>query len=82
MAFWKPHKLAGEAHDGLVLELGQRVQAKVDLDGVPAGTRGTVMLTGGFSWLRYRVLFDNGVELGFLDERHIEATPKRLLARR
>jgi hypothetical protein len=77
MAMWKAHKLAGEARDGLYLTLGQRVRAIADLDGVPAGTKGKVNLTGGFQWLRYRVLFDNGVELGFLDDRHIEPLPKR-----
>ena len=54
----------------------------MDLEGAPTGTEGTVMLTGGFNWLRYRVLFDNGVELGFLDERHIEPASKRFGRRR
>jgi len=39
----------------------------VDLPGVPAGTRGRIQLVNGFSWIRYRVHFDNGEELGFLD---------------
>ena len=82
MAQWSGHKLAGPPRDGLLVALGDRVRAKVDLDGVPAGTLGDVMLTGGFNWLRYRVLFDNGVELGFLDERHLEPTRKRFGRRR
>ena len=35
----------------------------------------------GFNWQRYRVLFDNGGELGDLDHRHLEPvgrTAKRL----
>jgi hypothetical protein len=38
-----------------------------DLPGVPAGTRGRVYLVEGFTWTRYRVLFDNGVDIGSLD---------------
>ena len=43
-----------------------------DLHGVPAGTEGKVILANGFNWQRYRVLFDNGAELGDLDHRNIE----------
>ncbi|MCB0951607.1 MAG: hypothetical protein H6517_00700 [Microthrixaceae bacterium] len=49
----------------------QKVVASVDLDEVPAGTRGKVMLRTGFSWVRYRVRFDNGVEVPWLDDRHL-----------
>jgi hypothetical protein len=38
-----------------------------DLPGVPAGTRGRVYLVDGFTWTRYRVLFENGVDIGSLD---------------
>ncbi|HKA82497.1 MAG TPA: hypothetical protein VKD21_01445 [Acidimicrobiales bacterium] len=38
-----------------------------DLPGVPAGTRGRVYLVEGFTWTRYRVLFDNGADIGSLD---------------
>lgn len=74
---WKAHKLAGDPRDGLNLRLGQRCRARVELPGVPDGTAGTVMLTGGFQWLRYRVRFDNGVEVPFLDGRHLVTVPKR-----
>ncbi len=53
----------------------------VDLDGVVAGTEGKVILSNGFNWLRYRVLFSNGIEIGDLDHRHlapIGRTAKRL----
>lgn len=43
------------------------VKATVDLPGVPAGTNGRVKLVNGFTWRRYWVFFDNGVELGQLD---------------
>jgi hypothetical protein len=38
-----------------------------DLPRVPAGTKGRVYLVEGFTWTRYRVLFDNGVDIGSLD---------------
>ena len=49
----------------------QKVVAGIDLQGVPAGTRGIVMYVAGFSWPRCRVHFDNGVERGSLDHRHL-----------
>ena len=88
--FWKPHALS-KPHDGqLDLKLGDRVRATVDLvdqrggRDVPAGTEGRVILANGFNWQRYRVLFDNGGELGDLDHRHLEPvgrTAKRLAKR-
>ena len=44
-----------------------RVVAAEDLPGVPEGTPGRVIMVGGLTWIRYRVRFDNGVELGSLD---------------
>lgn len=74
MPFWKPHALA-KPHAGQInLRIGDRVVSTVDLDGVAAGTEGKVILANGFSWLRYRVLFVNGVELGDLDHRNIAPT--------
>jgi hypothetical protein len=34
---------------------------------VPVGTPGKVLLVAGVTWIRYRVLFENGVELGTID---------------
>ncbi len=78
---WDPHKLADEPPPPIELSLGQRVRAKVDLRRVPAGTDGKVVLADGFAWRRYRVLFDNGVELGFLDSRHLAAGKKPFMQR-
>ncbi len=50
----------------------QRVQAARDIDGVPAGTKGTVIMVTGLSWIRYRVHFDNGRELNLLDAEVLE----------
>lgn len=72
MPFWKPHSLAVPHTDQLDLKLGDRVRATADLLGAPAGTEGKIILANGFNWQRYRVLFDNGAELGDLDQRHIE----------
>ena len=54
----------------IVLKRHEKVRAN-DLPGVPAGTPGKVLVVSGITWLRYRVLFDNGVELGMLDGRHL-----------
>ena len=73
MPFWKPHALAKPHAHQLELRMGDRVRATSDLPaGVPAGTEGKVVLANGFNWLRYRVLFVNGVEVGALDARTIE----------
>ena len=49
----------------------QRVQAAHDLEGVPEGTGGKVVMVTGLSWIRYRVRFDNGVEINLLDGEHL-----------
>jgi hypothetical protein len=67
VAVWKAHDLAGEQGPQLVLNMHDKVVAKRDLRDVPQGTAGVVILTGGFSWRRYRVKFANGAEIGFLD---------------
>ena len=68
---WKPHALAKPHADQLVLRVGDRVRSTVELDGVPAGTDGRVLLANGFNWQRYRIAFANGAELGDLDGRHL-----------
>ena len=49
----------------------ERVVALQDLVGVAAGTPGRVLLVDGLSWIRYRVLFENGVDIGTLDPRYL-----------
>ncbi len=44
-----------------------RVVSTVDMKGVPRGTTGKVIFVQGLSWIRYWVLFDNGVRVGTLD---------------
>ena len=74
MPTWKPSALARPHADQLDLDRHDKVVSTVDLPGVPAGTKGKVILANGFNWLRYRVRFENGAELGDLDGRQIEPT--------
>jgi hypothetical protein len=53
-----------------------RVEAADDLPGVPKGTPGTVVMVTGLSWTRYRVAFDNGVELSLLDGQRLAPAPR------
>ena len=84
MLSWKAHALAKPHPDQLDIDRGDTVVSSVELQGVPAGTAGKVILANGFNWLRYRVRFSNGVELGDLDGRHLTPTGRtaRRLARR
>ena len=72
MPMWKPHSLAKPHPDQIDLKIGDRVRSTVELHGVAVGTEGKVILANGFNWQRYRVLFDNGAEMGDLDGRHVE----------
>lgn len=47
------------------------VKATIDLPGVPSGTEGRIKIINGFDWRRYWVFFDNGVDLGQLDEHDL-----------
>ncbi len=55
-----------------VFKRHQKVKAAEDLPNVPAGTPGKVLYTAGLSWIRYHVLFDNGVYLSSLDATLLE----------
>ena len=83
MEYWKPHKLANPHEGQLSLRIGDRVRTTQEVHGVPVGTEGKVILANGFSWQRYRVLFENGAEVGDLDHRHLEPVGRtaRRLAR-
>ena len=76
MVFWKPHKLAEPHTDQLDLKMGDKVRTTEEMHGVPDGSEGKVILANGFQWQRYRVLFENGVEVGDLDGRNIEPIGK------
>jgi hypothetical protein len=57
--------------EAIALDRHAKVRANIDLPGVAAGTKGKVLQKTGVTWIRYRVLFDNGVEIGLLDGRHL-----------
>lgn len=71
MPVWKPHRLVENVPPDLMLKLHDKVVAVDDLAGVPSGTRGKVTVANGLQWKRYWVRFDNDVEIGHLDSRHI-----------
>ena len=48
-----------------------KVVAAIDLPGVPEGTAGKVRVSNGFSWNRYWVSFENGVDLGGVSHEHL-----------
>jgi hypothetical protein len=74
MPLWKPHALAHPHPDQLDLRIADRVVSTAELQGVPVGTEGRVLLANGFNWQRYRILFVNGVEIGDLDGRQLAPT--------
>ncbi|MEM9038245.1 MAG: hypothetical protein AAGA99_22985 [Actinomycetota bacterium] len=45
----------------------EKVVTTVDLPGVPAGTPGKIRTEAGYTWYRYFVSFENGVELSSVD---------------
>lgn len=69
---YDPHKYATEDLSGLLLKMHDKVVSIADLPGVPSGTKGKVLVANGMNWRRYRILFENGAELGHLDGRHID----------
>ena len=54
---------------------GTRVVATDTLRGVPEGTPGNVRIAVGLTWLRYRVTFDNGVDIGSVG--HSKLVPEK-----
>ncbi len=72
MEYWKPHALATPHSDQIDLRINDKVRTTTEIHGVPVGTEGKVILANGFQWQRYRVLFENGAEVGDLDHRHLE----------
>lgn len=50
-----------------VFKRGETVRTLDPLPGVPQGEKGRVYLVDGLVWTRYRVLFENGVDIGSID---------------
>ena len=53
---------------------GDKVTATVTLPRVPEGTSGVVKLVNGLTWTRYWVFFDNGTDLGSIDQTALVRT--------
>ncbi len=65
-------EIAREIGNDTDLKRKAKVVAFDDLPGVPEGTTGKVALVGGWDkWIRYHVLFDNGVVLGSINREHL-----------
>jgi hypothetical protein len=71
MPTWKAHSLAKPHADQLELRNGDKVVSTAEIEGVPVGTEGKIILSNGFNWLRYRVIFTNDIEVGDLDGRQL-----------
>ena len=64
--------IAREIGNDDVLKRKSKIVAFIDLPGVPEGTKGLVALVGGWDkWIRYHVLFDNGVTLGSVNREFL-----------
>lgn len=66
-----------KARDPQLLRRKDRVVAAEDLQDVPAGTAGKVIIVNGFRWFRYWVRFENGVEAGQLDRSQLTLVDKK-----
>ncbi len=63
-----PAQVSEEIGNTGVLKRKSKVAAFIPLPGVPEGTVGKVALVGGWDpWIRYHVLFENGVALGSIN---------------
>ena len=56
--------------------MGDTVSLTTEVEGLPIGSEGKVILANGFNWLRYRIRFANGTEIGNLDHRHLQPIGK------
>jgi len=67
-----PAVVAAEIGNVSVLKRKSKVRAFTPLPGVPEGTPGKVALVNGWDpWIRYHVMFDNGVSIGSLNREHL-----------
>lgn len=62
--------------DTNLLQRNDHVKAAEDLRYVPAGTQGRVLLANGFTWKRYWVNFDNGVDMGSISRDQLVLVDK------
>lgn len=67
-----PAQIAAEIGNDGILKRKSKVRAFTPLPGIPEGTPGKVALVNGWDvWMRYHVMFDNGVNLGSINREHL-----------
>ncbi len=67
-----PARISAEIGNTAELKRKSKVRAFTPLPGVPEGTPGRVVLVNGWDqWIRYHVIFDNGVGIGSLNRQHL-----------
>ena len=67
-----PALIAAEIGNDADLKRKSKVRAFTPLPGIPEGTPGKVVLVNGWDlWIRYHVMFDNGVNLGSINREHL-----------
>jgi len=67
-----PEAVSAEIGNVGVLKRRSKVRAFTPLPGVPEGTAGLVTLVNGWDpWIRYRVLFENGADVGSINRWHL-----------
>lgn len=67
-----PALIAAEIGNADDLKRKSKVRAFTPLPGVPEGTKGKVALVNGWDeWIRYHVMFENGVNLGSINREHL-----------
>jgi len=70
-----PEVVAAEIGNVGELKRKSKVRAFTPLPGVPEGTAGLVTLVNGWDqWIRYRVLFENGMDVGNINRWHLAPT--------
>lgn len=62
--------------DSNLLQRNDHVVAAEALRNIPVGTRGKVLLANGFTWKRYWVKFDNGVDMGSISREQLTLVNK------
>lgn len=60
-----------------IYQAGDKVRVAEELPGVPVGTEGEVKMVTGLTWIRYRVRFDNGIELNLIDGHYLEPASRK-----
>lgn len=70
-----PARISQEIGNTADLKRKSKVRAFTPLPGVPEGMSGRVVLVNGWDqWIRYHVIFENGVGIGSINREHLVPT--------